>query len=54
MFPSAIAAIPPGAIDLSGEAVRRRRALQRAAMGARERAGDEEPVSYKQKRAHHT
>jgi ATP phosphoribosyltransferase regulatory subunit len=44
MFPSAIAAIPPGAIDLSGEAVRRRRALQRAAMGALERAGYEELI----------
>jgi ATP phosphoribosyltransferase regulatory subunit len=36
------AATPPGAIDLTGEAVRRRRALQRAAMDALEQAGYEE------------
>jgi ATP phosphoribosyltransferase regulatory subunit len=44
MFPSSIAAIPPGALDLTGEAVRRRRGLQRAAMGALERAGYEELI----------
>jgi ATP phosphoribosyltransferase regulatory subunit len=36
------AATPPGAIDLTGEAVRRRRGLQRAAMETLERAGYEE------------
>jgi ATP phosphoribosyltransferase regulatory subunit len=44
MFPSSIAAIPPGALDLTGEAVRRRRTLQRAAMGALEQAGYEELI----------
>jgi ATP phosphoribosyltransferase regulatory subunit len=44
MFPSSIAAIPPGALDLTGEAVRRRRVLQRAAMGALEQAGYEELI----------
>lgn len=44
MGPSAIAAIPPGALDLTGEAVRRRRVLQRAAMGALEHAGYEELI----------
>ena len=44
MFPSSIAAIPPGALDLTGEAVRRRRVLQRAAMGALEKAGYEELI----------
>ena len=44
MFPSSIAAIPPGALDLTGEAVRRRRALQRATMGALEQAGYEELI----------
>jgi ATP phosphoribosyltransferase regulatory subunit len=44
MFPPAIATIPPGALDLTGEAVRRRRELQRAAMGALERAGYEELI----------
>jgi ATP phosphoribosyltransferase regulatory subunit len=36
------AATPPGALDLTGEAARRRRALQRAAMGVLERADYEE------------
>jgi ATP phosphoribosyltransferase regulatory subunit len=44
MFPPAIAAIPPGALDLTGDAVRRRRALQRVAMGALEQAGYEELI----------
>jgi ATP phosphoribosyltransferase regulatory subunit len=44
MFPTSIAAIPPGALDLTGEAVRRRRALQRAAMDALERTGYEELI----------
>ena len=44
MFPTSIAAIPPGALDLTGEAVRRRRALQRATMGALEQAGFEELI----------
>jgi ATP phosphoribosyltransferase regulatory subunit len=42
MFPTTFAAIPPGALDLTGEAVRRRRRLQRAAMDALEQAGYEE------------
>ncbi|MFL5401348.1 MAG: ATP phosphoribosyltransferase regulatory subunit [Gemmatimonadales bacterium] len=42
MFPTSFAAIPPGALDLTGEAVRRRRLLQRGAMDALERAGYEE------------
>jgi ATP phosphoribosyltransferase regulatory subunit len=44
MFPSSIAAIPPGALDLTGEAVRRRRALQRASLSALEQAGYEELI----------
>lgn len=44
MYPSSIAAIPPGALDLTGEAVRRRRSLQRASMAALERAGYEELI----------
>jgi ATP phosphoribosyltransferase regulatory subunit len=44
MFPPAIATIPPGALDLTGEAVRRRRALQRAGMAALEHAGYEELI----------
>jgi ATP phosphoribosyltransferase regulatory subunit len=44
MFPTSIAAIPPGALDLSGEAVRRRRSLQRATMAALERARYEELI----------
>jgi ATP phosphoribosyltransferase regulatory subunit len=42
MFPTSFAATPPGALDLTGEAVRRRRTLQRAAMDALEQAGYEE------------
>jgi ATP phosphoribosyltransferase regulatory subunit len=44
MFPTSIAAIPPGALDLTGEAVRRRRALQRGTMEALEGAGYEELI----------
>ena len=44
MYPSSIATIPPGALDLTGEAVRRRRGLQRAAMAALERSGYEELI----------
>ncbi len=44
MLRTSIAAIPPGAVDLTGEAVRRRRALQRAATGVLERAGYEELI----------
>jgi len=44
MVPTSIAAIPPGALDLSGEAVRRRRSLQRATMAALEKAGYEELI----------
>jgi ATP phosphoribosyltransferase regulatory subunit len=44
MFSSSIAATPPGSLDLTGEAVRRRRALQHAAMGALEKAGYEELI----------
>ena len=44
MFPTSIAAIPPGALDLTGEAARRRRELQRARMGALEKAGYEELI----------
>src|SRR3954470_5061139 len=40
----AVAAIPPGALDLTGEAARRRRRLQRAAMDVLERAGDDELI----------
>lgn len=39
---SPITSIPPGALDLTGDAVRRRRALQRAMMDVLERAGFEE------------
>ncbi len=39
---SAIALVPPGALDLTGEAVRRRRALQRATLAVLEEAGFEE------------
>jgi ATP phosphoribosyltransferase regulatory subunit len=38
----AVAAIPPGALDLTGEAARRRGRLQRAAMDLLERAGYDE------------
>ncbi len=44
MFPPSIAAIPPGALDLTGEAARRRRELQRVTMGALEKAGYEELI----------
>ena len=44
MFPPSLAAIPPGALDLTGEAVRRRRVLQRAAMATLEHAGYEELI----------
>lgn len=44
MLPTSIAAIPPGALDLTGEAVRRRRALQRATLGPLEQAGYEELI----------
>lgn len=44
MSPTSVAAIPPGALDLTGEAVRRRRTLQRAAMGVLENAGFEELI----------
>ena len=37
-----VAALPPGALDLTGEAVRRRRTLQRAALETLERAGYQE------------
>ena len=39
---SAIALIPPGAIDLTGDAVKRRRALQRATLDVLEAGGFEE------------
>ncbi len=39
---SGIALVPPGALDLTGEAVRRRRTLQRATLGVLEDAGFEE------------
>src|SRR5689334_2557463 len=42
MLRTLIAAIPPGAVDLTGEAVRRRRAVERAAIGVLERDGYEE------------
>ncbi len=38
----AIAALPPGALDLTGEAARRRRALQRSALETLARAGYQE------------
>jgi ATP phosphoribosyltransferase regulatory subunit len=44
MFPTSIAAIPPGALDLTGEAVRRRRLLQRATMAALEKSRYEELI----------
>jgi ATP phosphoribosyltransferase regulatory subunit len=44
MFPPSIASIPPGALDLTGEAARRRRVLQHAAMSALEQAGYEELI----------
>ena len=42
MLRSPIAATPPGTLDLTGEAARRRRTLQREAIGVLERAGYEE------------
>jgi ATP phosphoribosyltransferase regulatory subunit len=42
MLPSLPAVTPPGALDLTGEAARRRRVLQRAAMQVLERAAYEE------------
>jgi ATP phosphoribosyltransferase regulatory subunit len=42
MLGSPIAATPPGALDLTGEAARRRRVLQRGAVAVLERAGYEE------------
>jgi len=44
MLPSHLAVTPPGALDLTGEAARRRRVLQRAAMQVLERAGYEELI----------
>jgi ATP phosphoribosyltransferase regulatory subunit len=44
MYPTSIATTPPGALDHTGEAVRRRRELQRAAMAELERAGYEELI----------
>jgi ATP phosphoribosyltransferase regulatory subunit len=44
MVSHSIAAIPPGALDLTGDAVRRRRTLQRATMGTLEAAGYEELI----------
>jgi ATP phosphoribosyltransferase regulatory subunit len=44
MVPTSFAAIPPGALDLTGEAVRRRRGLQRAAMSVLQSAGYEEMI----------
>ncbi len=42
MLRTPIAATPPGALDLTGEAARRRRLLQRETIGVLERAGYEE------------
>lgn len=44
MYLPFLAAIPPGALDLTGEAVRRRRALQRGAMQSLREAGYEELI----------
>lgn len=44
MMRDTIAPIPPGALDLTGPAVRRRRALQSAALGVLETAGFEEAI----------
>jgi ATP phosphoribosyltransferase regulatory subunit len=44
MFPASLAAIPPGALDHTGEAARRRRGLQHAAMNMLERGGYEELI----------
>jgi ATP phosphoribosyltransferase regulatory subunit len=42
MTRTAVAALPPGALDLTGEAARRRRVLQRTALETLERAGYQE------------
>ena len=44
MLPSQLAVTPPGALDLTGEAARRRRLLQRATMEVLERADYEELI----------
>jgi ATP phosphoribosyltransferase regulatory subunit len=44
MLPSQLAITPPGAFDLTGEAARRRRQLQRACMAVLERAAYEELI----------
>jgi len=44
MCPTHIALVPPGAVDLLGDAARRRRALQRATLGVLEAAGFEELI----------
>ncbi len=44
MLPSLLAVTPPGALDLTGEAARRRRQLQRAAMAVLEHAAYEELI----------
>jgi ATP phosphoribosyltransferase regulatory subunit len=44
MLPSQLAVTPPGALDLTGEAARRRRQLQRASMAVLERAAYEELI----------
>src|ERR671921_2354566 len=44
MYLPSIASIPPGALDLTGEAVRRRRALQGGAMQSLHQAGYEELI----------
>ena len=44
MSPTHIALVPPGAVDLLGDAARRRRALQRATLGVLEAAGFEELI----------
>ncbi|MFZ5624357.1 MAG: ATP phosphoribosyltransferase regulatory subunit [Gemmatimonadota bacterium] len=44
MFRHSVAAIPPGALDLTGPAVRRRRTLQRATQTVLEAAGFEELI----------
>ena len=44
MLPSQLAVTPPGALDLTGEAARRRRQLQRASMAVLEQAAYEELI----------
>jgi len=44
MLPSQLAVTPPGALDLTGEAARRRRELQRATMAVLGRAAYEELI----------